>query len=77
MCDCTKYKLVIFGFNLPTVTVRGSRGLSLADAQAACRNPQTSSTTADPHAPGYPGVNIKRLNRISPEGWFVGYTQDN
>ena len=77
MCDCTKFKLVILRFDGPTTTVRGARGLSLEEAQTACRNPQTSSRTANPNEPGYPGVNIRNLNRRNPLGWFIGYTRDH
>lgn len=70
------YHLRIMTFKEPSRKVRGSSGLTLEEAQAACRDPQTSSRTADPRQSTYPGVNVRALNKRHPEGWFVGYDRD-
>ena len=70
------YSLYIMSTNERSRKVRGSSGLTLEEAQAACRDPQTSSRTADPPLKGYPGVNVRALDKRHPEGWFVGYDRD-
>jgi hypothetical protein len=70
------YSLYIMSTNEPSRKVRGSSGLTLDEAQEACRDTQTSSRTADSRKPTYPGVNVRALNKRHPEGWFVGYSQD-
>lgn len=65
--ECHHYRIVRHYFN-------GSRkrtimtGLTLAEAQAHCSNPETSSTTCTTSA-------AKRITRRSGE-WFDGYTHD-
>ena len=70
---CYYRVIIITNDRNPNRAVRGGSCLTLDEAQAICRDPQTSSSTPDPSKPGYPGVNIKALNRRAPNGWFVGY----
>lgn len=44
--DGTRYKIVRYRQNGPARAVRGMRGLTLADAQAYCKRPDT-------HGPGW------------------------
>jgi hypothetical protein len=53
------YRIIRFRFNGSPRTIR--QGLTLSEAQAHCRNPETSSTTAK-------GRNSRKGGR-----WFDGY----
>lgn len=50
----------------PKTTIR--RGLTLEEAQAHCRNPETSSRTCKLLR------NVRRTERLGP--WFDGYTEE-
>lgn len=61
-----KYKIVRMFFNGGKRTIR--RGLTLEEAQAHCRDPETSSTTAKSAA---------ATRRTQQRGrWFDGYEQE-
>lgn len=61
----TRYKIVRFYQNRERETVRGKSGLTLAEAQQHCKDPQTSSRTCT-NASGK-----ARTKRFGP--WFEGY----
>lgn len=64
--DCTRYKIVRMYFRGGKRTIRS--GLTLDEAQAHCRNPETSSRTAIS-----PGAKRRTASR-GP--WFDGYEVD-
>ena len=61
------YKIVrnYFNDNIPRRTI--ATGLTLDEAQAHCRDPETNSSTCQQH------VNRKRTARLGK--WFDGYTE--
>jgi hypothetical protein len=63
---CERYKIVRFYFKGGRRVVK--RGLTLAEAQAHCRNPETSSRTCQRAA------NVRRTRTRGP--WFDGYDKD-
>ena len=61
-----KYKVVLYSLGTPsTKTIK--RGLTLEEAQAMCRDPETSSRTAK-------GPRAKQYAHLAP--WFFGYTEE-
>jgi hypothetical protein len=62
------YKIVRFYFNRPGYRRTIDRGLTLEEAQAHCRNPETSSSTCK-----LP-VNRRRTRQAGP--WFDGYEEN-
>lgn len=63
------YAVVCFAQNPKTDAVTVETGLSLADAQAICRDPETSSTTAT-------GPDAAERTRRMGGGWFYGYREE-
>ena len=63
----TSYKIVRNYFNSSPRTIQ--RGLTLEEAQAHCRNPETSSSTATS------ATARRRTARMGK--WFDSYTEDN
>ena len=61
------YKVVRHYFNKPGKVRTIATGLSLAQAQAHCRNPETSSSTCTT------ATGKARTRRFGP--WFDGYTE--
>jgi hypothetical protein len=63
----SKYKIVRMYFgDIPNRTLK--RGLTLEEAQAHCRDPETSSSTCTK------SKNRARTKRLGP--WFDGYDED-
>lgn len=62
------YKIVRFFQRDTTPTQTIKRGLTLAEAQAHCKNPETSSSTATGKAA------VERTERCGP--WFDGYDEE-
>lgn len=60
------YKIVRNYFNESSTIIK--RGLTLEEAQAHCRNPETSSSTCKLPR------NVRRTERLGP--WFDGYTEE-
>lgn len=64
----TTYRIVRFSFNAGRENLYGMGGLSLEEAQAHCKDPETSSKTAtDPEA-------TKLTRKIGP--WFDGFEEE-
>lgn len=63
-----KYKIVRGYMNHPGVKRTIATGLTLAEAQAHCRDPETSSRTCTKSA------GKQRTRKMGP--WFDGYTED-
>ena len=61
------YKIIRFYFKRPGCRRTIARGLSLQEAQAHCKDPETSSSTCQK------AVNKARTRRIGP--WFDGYDE--
>ena len=63
------YRIVRFFFKHPAGTVRRAikSGLTLEEAQAHCRNPETSSSTCTT------AERIRYTERVGP--WFDGYEE--
>ena len=61
------YSIIRFTFNGPNRTIK--RGLSLAEAQAWCRDPETSSQTCC-------AATYRRVNN-GKGSWFDGYTEED
>ncbi len=66
----TTYKVVRFVFNGKTTTVRGQTHLTEEEAQAYCRDPETSGKTAT----GAAAARITR--RLGTCQWFCGYQEE-
>lgn len=64
----TTYKIQRYFFDKNKRTITVKRGLTLEEAQAHCRDPQTSSRTCT-NAAGK-----RRTKTFGP--WFEGYTED-
>lgn len=62
------YRIVRLFLHHPTQKVRGAKGLSLAEAQAYCRNPEGSSKTCRR------AENVRRTERMGP--WFEGFEEE-
>lgn len=65
MCNCSHYRIIRHYFNTCAQRIM-RRGLTLSEAQAYCRDPETSSKTCRSY------VNVKRTKRLGP--WFDGYS---
>ena len=65
--DCT-YRIVRMYFRDEHATEILTRGLTLAQAQAHCQDPETSSSTATNSA------GVERTERCGP--WFDGYEKE-
>lgn len=63
------YKIVRYFFNRPGEAEVIAEGLTLEEAQAHCRDPETSSKTAT----GQEGRS--RTERVGP--WFDGYEEED
>lgn len=61
------YKVIRFYFNRPGARRTIATGLTLAEAQAHCHNPETSSTTATKAS------HRQRTRRLG--AWFDGYEE--
>lgn len=62
-----RYKIVRMYFKHPSKPVRGLRNLTLDEAQAHCRDPETSSRTCTKPE------NVARTRHMGP--WFDSYQQ--
>lgn len=63
------YKIVRMYLRGGARTVRGKRGLTLEQAQAHCRDPETSSRTCTTNE------NRRRTRRLGP--WIDGYEREH
>jgi hypothetical protein len=59
------YAVFCYRFDQPSVKIQCH--LSLADAQAICKNPETSSSTTK---------NWQLLKKYGKGPWFYGYTEE-
>ena len=60
----TSYKIIRFRLNGPNQVIK--RGLTLKEAQAHCRNPETSSSTAS----------YGTLQQVGRDPWFDGFDKE-
>lgn len=63
------YKIVRSYYNKPGKGRAITRGLTLEEAQAHCRNPETSRSTCTDET-----ANVRRTHDIGP--WFDGYEEE-